>query len=154
EDDLWLPLTERSSRLPLHRGEVSLPGGAVDPEDDGLAQAALREAQEEIGVEPRHVELLGGLTPFYIPPSNFQLHPFVGIMNSPPQLQPNPHEVEAVFSVPLGQLFDPATVLVEEWERRGLPFHVPFFALNGYKVWGATALLLSEFVARLRRVLE
>ncbi len=151
-DDLWLPLTARSGRLPLHRGEVSLPGGATDPEDSGPEMTALREAHEEVGLDPAVVEVLGRLTPFYIPPSNFMLTPVVGFTPEPPALQANPQEVDAVFSVPLGRLLDPATVVEEEWTLREMRVRVPFFALEGYKVWGATAILLSELVARLRRI--
>ncbi len=152
EHDLWFPLTVRSGSLPLHRGEVSLPGGAQDPEDADLIMTALREAQEEVGIQPALVEILGTLTSFYIPPSNFLLTPVVGFMHEPPELISNPHEVEAVFSVPLNYLLDPDTIVIEEWDFRGSKLHVPFFALQGYKVWGATAILLSELVARLRRL--
>ncbi|MCX7860351.1 MAG: CoA pyrophosphatase [Chloroflexus sp.] len=150
-EQLHLPLTVRSSRVTTHRGEVSLPGGGIDPEDGGAIGAALREAQEEIGVDPMRVEVLGALTTFYIPPSNNYLTPIVGVY--PASFEPNhdPEEVASVFTVPLATLFDPATVREEIWERNGTQMRVPFFALNGHKVWGATALLLSEFVARLRR---
>lgn len=149
--ELWLPLTVRSARLTTHKGEVSLPGGGADPDDDGPEATALREAWEELGVEPANVEVLGTLTPFYIPPSNNRLTPVVGLSVGVPALRPDPDEVEAAFSVPLQTLLDPATVQEEIWERRELQFRVPFFALEGYKVWGATALLLSELVARMRR---
>jgi 8-oxo-dGTP pyrophosphatase MutT (NUDIX family) len=151
DGELWLPLTVRSARLTTHRGEVSLPGGGADPEDDGPVGTALREAWEELGVEPANVEVLGTLTPFYIPPSNNRLTPVVGLSVGLPALRPDPDEVEAAFSVPLRALLDPATVQEEIWERGGARFRVPFYALEGYKVWGATALLLSELVARVRR---
>lgn len=150
-DELWLPLTVRSARLTTHRGEVSLPGGGSDPGDDGPAGTALREAWEELGIRPANVEVLGTLAAFYIPPSNNRLTPVVGLSLGEPEMRPNPDEVEAAFSVPLRALLDPATVREEIWERRELRMRVPFFALEGYKVWGATALLLSELVARLRR---
>lgn len=150
-DELWLPLTVRSARVTTHRGEVSLPGGGADPADGGPAQTALREAWEELGIRPANVEVLGLLTPFYIPPSNNTLTPVVGLSLGEPELRPDPDEVEAAFSVPLRTLLDPATVREEVWERGGARMRVPFFALEGYKVWGATALLLSELLARLRR---
>lgn len=153
DDDLWLPLTVRSGRLPLHRGEVSLPGGATDPEDTGPIMTALRETHEEVGLAPELVEVLGLLTPFYIPPSNFLLTPVVGFTPEPPHLQANPHEVATVFSVPLSQLLDPNTIVEEEWTLHEMQVRVPFFALEGYKVWGATAILLSELLARLRRII-
>lgn len=149
--ELWLPLTVRSARLTTHKGEVSLPGGGADPGDGGPAQTALREAWEELGIHQANVEVLGILTPFYIPPSNNRLTPVVGLSVGEPELRPDPDEVEAAFSVTLRALMDPATIREEVWERRGARMRVPFFALEGYKVWGATALLLSELVARLRR---
>ncbi len=152
-DDLRLPLTVRSDRLPNHRGEVSLPGGAIDPQDDGPVAAALRECHEELGVHPGEVAAWGVLSPIYIPPSNFRITPVVGFCSRPPVLQVNGDEVSAVITVTLRQLLDPATVVTEQWMLRGQEVRVPFFAIDGYKVWGATALILSEFTARLRRVL-
>lgn len=150
DGELWLPLTVRSARLTTHRGEVSLPGGGADPGDASPAHTALREAHEELGVEPASVEVLGTLAAFYIPPSNNVLTPVVGMSAATPELRPDPHEVDAAFSVPLRALLDPATVQEEIWERAGARLRVPFYALNGHKVWGATALLLSELVARVR----
>lgn len=152
DGELWLPLTVRSARLTTHKGEVSLPGGGADPDDESLAATALREAWEELGIEPAAVEVLGALTAFYIAPSNNRLTPVVGLSAEEPSIRPDPLEVEAAFSVPLRQLLDPATVREEIWEWRGITVRRPFFDLEGYKVWGATALLLSELVARLRRV--
>jgi 8-oxo-dGTP pyrophosphatase MutT (NUDIX family) len=149
--ELHLPLTVRSSHMPTHRGQVSLPGGSTDPGDDGPAATALREAEEELGISPATVEVLGALTSFYIQPSNFLLTPVVGLSAEAPVLRPHPDEVELAFTTPLRQLLDPATIVTEEWELRGMRVQVPFFALSGQKVWGATAIVLSEFVARLRR---
>ncbi|HWQ13194.1 MAG TPA: CoA pyrophosphatase [Roseiflexaceae bacterium] len=151
-DDLRLPLTVRSDHLPNHRGEVSLPGGATDPEDDGPAATALRECEEELGVDPATVAIWGTLTPIYIPPSNFRITPVVGFSARPPALQINDREVSAVITVTLRELLDPARVVVEQWTLRGLEVRVPFFAIAGHKVWGATALMLSELVARIRRL--
>ncbi len=152
EDDLWLPLTVRSSRLPQHRGEVSLPGGATDPEDTGPEATALRETHEELGIDPNTIEIWGALSSLYIPPSNFQLTPMVGFTRPPFAVTPNPEEIVDVFSVSLTTLMNPDTVEVEEWTLHGRQVHVPFFALSGYKVWGATAIVLSELLVRLRRI--
>lgn len=149
--ELWLPLTVRSSRLTTHRGEVSLPGGGADPDDASPAHTALREAEEELGIDRAAVEVIGQLSSFYIPPSNNRLTPVVGLSAATPDLRPDPHEVESAFVVPLRLLMDEATVREEVWERRGVQMRVPYFLLEGYKVWGATALLLSELVVRLRR---
>lgn len=152
-DDLRLPLTVRSDALPTHRGEVSLPGGATDPEDDGPTATALREAQEELGVDPATIEVVGALTPIYIPPSNFQITPVVGFCSVTPAIQLNTDEVSEVISTTLRELLDPSVVVIEQWTLRGVRVQVPFFPIDGYKVWGATALMLSEFVARIRRLL-
>jgi 8-oxo-dGTP pyrophosphatase MutT (NUDIX family) len=151
--DLRLPLTVRSDQLPNHRGEVSLPGGATDPQDDGPVATALRECWEELGIAPEQIAIWGALTPLYIPPSNFHITPVVGFSERPPALSPNYDEVSAVLTVTLRELLDPGQVLVERWTLRGIEVQVPFFAIAGNKVWGATALILSEFVARLRRAL-
>jgi 8-oxo-dGTP pyrophosphatase MutT (NUDIX family) len=150
--DLRLPLTVRSDRLPSHRGEVSLPGGAIEPDEDGPVSAALRESYEELGVEPSGVAVWGTLSSIYIPPSNFRITPVVGFSAETPVLRPNGDEVSAVITVTLRELLDPATVVVEQWTLRGAEVHVPFFAIAGHKVWGATAVVLSEFVARMRRL--
>jgi 8-oxo-dGTP pyrophosphatase MutT (NUDIX family) len=149
--DLRLPLTVRSDRLPNHRGEVSLPGGAIDPGEDGPISAALREAHEELGVPPEAVKVWGMLSPLYISPSNYQITPVVGLIDPVPTLRPNDAEVSAVITVTVRELLDPALVLEEQWTLRGAEVHVPFFAIAGHKVWGATAIVLSEFVARMRR---
>lgn len=151
DDELMIPLTVRSHTLPQHSGEVSLPGGAADPEDDGPIATALRETHEEIGIAPESIEILGSLTQIYIPVSNFYLKPVVGFMPKPPVFQPNAFEIAELFSIPLSLLFDPTTVIEEEWDLKGVQALVPFYALNGHKVWGATALVLSELVARMRR---
>ena len=152
-DDLRLPLTVRSDRLPSHRGEVSLPGGAIDPGEDGPISAALREAHEELGVPPDAVTVCGTLSPLYIPPSNFRITPVVGMIDHAPALRPNDAEVSEVITVTVRELLDPALVVVEQWTLRGAQVRVPFFAIAGHKVWGATAIVLSEFVARMRRVI-
>jgi 8-oxo-dGTP pyrophosphatase MutT (NUDIX family) len=151
--DLRLLLTVRSDRLPNHRGEVSLPGGATDPQDEGPMATALRECYEELGIAPEYIAVWGTLTPIYIPPSNFRITPVVGFSEELPALNPNDDEVSEVLTVTVRELLDPGQVFVEQWTLRGVEVQVPFFAITGYKVWGATALILSEFVARLRRAL-
>lgn len=149
--DLRLPLTVRSNHLPNHRGEVSLPGGATDPQDDSPATTALRECHEEVGVEPGRINVWGELSTIYIPPSNFSITPIVGFTAPAPTLNVNSNEVSAVITVTLHELLDPANVVRERWAWRGIEAIVPFFMIAGHKVWGATALILSELVAKIRR---
>lgn len=153
DDTLWLPLTVRSTLVAHHRGEVSLPGGATDPDDDGPIATALRETDEELGVPPDDIQVWGTLTRLYIPASNFCLNPVVGFLPHPPVLVPCSREIAQVFAVSLPYLLNPDNVVVEEWHLNDAPALVPFWHISGHKVWGATAIVLSELAARLRRTL-
>jgi 8-oxo-dGTP pyrophosphatase MutT (NUDIX family) len=152
-NDLRLPLTVRSDRLAHHRGEVSLPGGASELSDADPPATALRECGEELGVDTAAIAVWGTLSSIYIGPSNFQIVPVVGFVQALPTLTPNSAEVGRVITVTLGELLDPATVVIEQWTLRGHEVQVPFFAVAGYKVWGATAFILSELAARIRHAL-
>ena len=146
---LHLVLTVRTPELFHHSGQVSLPGGGWEEGDDSLEETALREAQEEIGVVADGLELLGPLTPLYIPPSDNLVHPFVAYAARRPTFEPDPVEVAELLEVPLRLLLDPATLREEDWTWRDAPLHVPFYAVGGHKVWGATAIVLAEFLALL-----
>jgi 8-oxo-dGTP pyrophosphatase MutT (NUDIX family) len=148
--ELFVPLTVRNVSLRTHSGEISLPGGSFDAADETLARTALREAWEEIGVEPLTVEIVTDLTPVWIPVSNFRITPIVGLTNARPQFMPAPAEVAAVVEAPLNRLADPSLVRSELRELRGRMVHVPYFALDEHKVWGATALILAQLIGRLR----
>ncbi len=146
---LHLVLTVRTPELFHHSGQVSLPGGGWEEGDASLEETALREAQEEIGVVADGLELLGPLTPLYIPPSDNLVHPFVAYAARRPAFEPDPVEVAELLEVPLRLLLDPATRREEDWMWRSAPLHVPFYAVGEPKVWGATAIVLAEFLALL-----
>jgi len=140
-----LPLTRRRADLPQHPGQVSLPGGDID--DGELAEAAaLRETHEEIGVSSDGVRLIGALSPLWVPVSNFVVHPFVGIVDHPPVFEPHPGEVDALVEAPLSLLLDTGSLKWTRWDRRGLEVDVPYFDVGGHIVWGATAMILGEFI--------
>ena len=146
---LHLALTVRTSNLNHHSGQVSLPGGGWEKGDASLQETALREAREEIGIAAGGLELFGPLTPLYVPPSNNLVHPFVAYAGQRPVFHPDPQEVAELLDVPLSILLDPATRREEDWGRGEATLHVPFYAVNGRQVWGATAIVLAEFVALL-----
>lgn len=149
-DDRWhVPLTVRGSRLRHHTGQVSLPGGRIDPGESPEA-AALREAEEEVALDPAAVEVLGRLTPLPIGVSRHLLHPIVAVAPRRPDFRVAEAEVESLVEVPLAVLQDPA-VLGYEQRPYSLPPHtlmdVPYFDVGGLRVWGATAMVLAEFLA-------
>jgi 8-oxo-dGTP pyrophosphatase MutT (NUDIX family) len=145
---LHLVLTRRTDKLQNHRGQISLPGGRREG-DEPLWQTALREAQEELGVPPTAVEILGQLTPLYIPVSDFCVTPVVGWMEARPPWRLDPNEVAEVVEVPLRHLAQPVNVLEEALQRGELTMQVPFYLVDGHRVWGATAMVLSEFLTLL-----
>jgi 8-oxo-dGTP pyrophosphatase MutT (NUDIX family) len=150
DDTLHLALTVRGSGLRNHTGQVSLPGGRVD-EGETIETAALREANEEIGIDPAMVELLGRLTPLHIPVSGFLLHPVVGFTSMRPAFQRAEWEVARIIEAPVRLLSDPAVVKREFRTRvvngQSIDVTVPYFDIDGEKVWGATAMVLAEFCA-------
>jgi len=150
EDAFSLPLTVRGSQLRNHTGQVSLPGGRVD-DGETIEAAALREAEEEIGVDRGVVRLLGRLTPLHIPVSNYLLHPVVGFVDARPVFNRAEWEVARIIEPTLAQLRDPATIKRERRTRttagQSVEIDVPFFDIETEKVWGATAMVLAEFCA-------
>jgi len=140
-------LTLRSSRLPSHAGQISLPGGAVEA-GETIEDAALREAQEEISIEPAHVAILGRLTPLHIPVSGFVLNPVVASQPQRPQMRPADTEVDRILEVPVDAL-DPRAVQLRKGyrEREGLWIDIPYIDIQGAMLWGATAMVLAEFAA-------
>ena len=150
DDTLHFALTVRGSGLRNHTGQVSLPGGGVD-EGESVEEAALREAEEEIGVGPRTVELLGRLTPLHIPVSGYILYPVIGFTAMRPAFQRAEWEVARIIEAPVSLLSD-ARVFKRETRTRSVngqsvEVDVPFYAIDGEKVWGATAMVLAEFAA-------
>lgn len=144
-DDLHFFLTRRTERVETHKGQISLPGGAQEA-GESLAQTALRETREELGIPTAPIELLGdALTPLYIPVSGFRATPFVAFTPTRPDLHWNKTEVVEILEPSLAMLLDEKNIKEEPWTIRGFPAIVPYFLINGHKVWGATAMILSEF---------
>jgi 8-oxo-dGTP pyrophosphatase MutT (NUDIX family) len=140
-------VTVRAEML-RHGGQVSLPGGVVDP-GETFEQAALREAHEEIGLEREGVRMLGALTPLDIPISGFRLHPLVGSTTQRPSLHPADGEVARIVEIPIHDLLNPAHVVESQQQRDGRTLIVPAFHVADVEIWGATAMVLSEFLSLL-----
>jgi 8-oxo-dGTP pyrophosphatase MutT (NUDIX family) len=143
--DLSLVLTRRTDEVDTHRGQISFPGGSMDPGEDPIA-AALREAREELAVDTASVEVLGELSPLYIPPSGFCIYPVVAHAAERPGFVPNAGEVAEVLEVSLAHLLDLGTRGEEIWPIRGEDVRVPFYRVGHHKVWGATAMVLCELL--------
>ena len=138
-------LTRRSAALRVHSGEVSFPGGGQDAGED-LRDTALREACEEVGLDPSLVEFIGELDHLSTITSNSFIVPFVAVLSEPPELVASPAEVAAVLRVPLRELLDPAHFREEVWSIFGTPRAMWFFDLEDDTVWGATASMLVQLL--------
>ena len=150
QGDWRIVLMKRPEYEGAHGGQVSIPGGRLEPGEDHR-QAALREFGEETGVRVNSAQLLGGLSELFIPPSRFLVKPFVAYATQQPRFDPDPVEVEEIIELSISTLMSDVTI------RRGkvclgggARVETPYFAVNGHRVWGATAMILSEFKEILR----
>jgi 8-oxo-dGTP pyrophosphatase MutT (NUDIX family) len=141
-------LTVRADTLRLHSGQVSLPGGVLEP-GETFEQAALREAHEEVALPLDNIRVLGALTPLDIPISGFRLHPIVAVADARPTLAPIDGEVARILEIAVDDLLDPKTLVSTTREREGIVVAVPAFHVAGQEIWGATAMVLAEFLTLL-----
>jgi 8-oxo-dGTP pyrophosphatase MutT (NUDIX family) len=139
-------LTRRAQHLRSHRGEVSFPGGGEEPHDADLWATALRESHEEVGLEPAAVHLLGGLDHLRTVTGRSYVVPFVGCVDEPPRLEPDPGEVERILLVPLAELLAEGVYREEYWGLPGMERPIMFFEIEGDTVWGATASMLRNLL--------
>jgi len=142
-----LMFTERRSDLRRHAGEISFPGGRQEKPDEDLRSTALREAQEEIGLDPAQVELVGALPPIGTYVTSYKVHPFVGLIPEGLPLRPNPAEVETVLAFDLEKLR--GAYAMRRLVRRGVPFRTPTYEIDGHMIWGATGRILRDLLERL-----
>jgi 8-oxo-dGTP pyrophosphatase MutT (NUDIX family) len=148
---LYLPLMQRPVYEGHHSGQISLPGGKQEPEDRDKIETALREAWEEIGVEPSQVQVIGQLSELFIPPSNYQVLPVVGYTRERPGFIADPVEVAAIIEIPLEELLHEKSI--QQTYRTlagGIRMKIPYYGVDEHVVWGATAMILSEFLAIVR----
>jgi 8-oxo-dGTP pyrophosphatase MutT (NUDIX family) len=142
-----LVFTERRADLRRHAGEISFPGGRQDEPDESLLRTALREAEEEIGLTPDEVEVIGALPPIGTFVTNYKVHPFVGLIGNLRDFEPNPTEVETVLAFTVDELRE--SFAMRRLVRRGIPIRTPTYLVGEHLIWGATARILGELLSRL-----
>src|SRR3954467_6365798 len=143
--------TKRRDDLSRHAGEISFPGGRQDFPDEDLRTTALREAEEEIGLPPDEVEMVGALPPVGTFVTNYKIHPFVGVIKPGHAWTPQPTEVEVILELSLPDLIGGHEM--RRLVRKGVPFKTPTYTVDGHLIWGATARIVQLLLARLRPVL-
>lgn len=139
-------LIRRAEYSGVHSGQIAFPGGRHEPEDDNMKQTALRETQEEIGVSPEDVIITGKLSELYIPPSNYMVHPYVGFVPFRPDFKPDQKEVSSLVEISLPLLFDTNNRHVRLISSGNYQVEAPCMMINGHIIWGATAMILAEFI--------
>lgn len=149
-EGVQLLLTQRTAHLSDHAGQISFPGGRVEPHDGSREETALRETEEEIGLARKHVTLLGRL-PEYEIPSGFRITPVVAWIEPPFETTPDPFEVAAIFEAPLEHFLDPARYQRRDYHFRGRHRHYMAIPYQGRYIWGATAGMLHSFARMMLR---
>ena len=144
-------LMQRPDYNGVHGGQISFPGGKQEQEDSDVIQTALREAYEEIGVDPSKVNIIGILTPLFIPVSNIIVTPVAGWLNEKPLYNIKSDEVVFLFEADLKKLLDPSLVKSKPFEIRGEKVEIKYYDYNGNSIWGATAMILHELLIIIRR---
>ena len=150
--DAALVLTRRGGHLREHSGEIAFPGGRLEG-DETAHQGALREAHEELGLAATSLKIIGQLHTVYVPRSNHSVTPIVAWCDTLPTLSPNPSEVAEVFLAPITPLLAPDALAYEERDIRGETVIVPYFMVHNHRIWGATALMMCDLLARIRALL-
>ena len=140
-----LLLIHRKTYPGVHSDQVGFPGGKKERQDRDILDTALRETHEEVGVHPDHIQVVRSLTKVFIPPSNFEVQPFIGLYNGSQPFVPQESEVEAILEVPLSDFMDESNLITQKLTTSyANNIEVPAFSLNGHTVWGATAMMLNE----------
>ena len=153
EAGIWkIPLIQRPTYDGAHGGQVSFPGGRREEADAHGVETALREAEEEIGINRNDVEVIGELTPLVIPVSGHRVQPVVGLHRDIPNFIPEEREVEEVFSIHVNDLLNDEFVKHKQYDIRGVSLHTPFFDIQNKFIWGATAMMLNELKVILKKV--
>lgn len=151
-EKIWFPLMQRPDYNGVHGGQISLPGGKKEKQDKDFIATAIRETEEEIGVPASQISVVGVLSELYVSASNFTVLPVVGYCNTEPMFIPNPYEVKEVIEFSTELLLAKGQASIKEISVGEYKIKTPFFAVKDKVVWGATAMILSEFQAILEQV--
>ena len=135
----------------VHGGQISFPGGKKEPEDESIISTALREAYEETGTDPSEVDIIGTLTPLFIPVSNMLVTPIVGWTSKKPVFVHQPDEVLFLIDAELKRFFDASLIKIKPFDIRGEMYDIKYFDYEGYTIWGATAMIMNELLAIIKR---
>lgn len=153
--EVFLPLMQRPNYQGIHSGQISFPGGKKEEIDQDLIATALRETMEEIGVLEKDVKVLGTLTELYIPVSNFKVLPVVGYVTKQPYFIPDQYEVVKIIETSVTELLNEAIIKTRMIKTSlGLEIKAPYYDVQGHIVWGATAMIMSEFLEILKKLSE
>jgi len=150
-ESIYTVFIQRPDYNGVHGGQISFPGGKKEPEDENVIQTALRETYEETGVDPTAVNIIGTLTPLFIPVSNMIVTPVVGWANKKPPFRHKPEEVLFLIDADLRSLLEPSIVKIKPFEIRGEVLEVKYFDYENNTIWGATAMILYELLIIIRR---
>ncbi len=157
KSSVLIPLFEKNSKIftiliqrpeynGVHSAQVSFPGGGYEETDMSLENTALRETEEEIGIDRTKINIIGSLTDLYIPPSNYRVKPFIGYCNNIGELIPDKHEVKKIFTVEINEFAGNKNIKSKKIRiKNGTEFETSYYDMMGLTVWGATAMILSEF---------
>jgi len=147
DDEIKIIFTLRKQYLGTHSGQMSFPGGKREDSDTDITHTALRETKEEVGIAPEHIRVIGHLSELYIPPSNFLVYPTVGVLEGDAKLIKQEEEVEEIVRIPLSFFLDPASRSQTQINAgQDHKVDVPAYLYEGYVIWGATAIMMSEFI--------
>ncbi len=152
KDEPEIMFTLRTAGI-KHGGQISFPGGGKEG-DETIEETALREAHEETGLDSEHVEVVGQLTPLFVNHSNNMVTPVVGFVDEEQEFCANPNEVDEIFTVPISKLIDSEFARTEDWKLRELDYEIPLWDVHEVPLWGATAMMLSEFIELYKEFLK
>ncbi|MCK5169213.1 MAG: CoA pyrophosphatase, partial [Bacteroidales bacterium] len=149
--DLYISFIQRTEYNGPHSGQISFPGGKLEKRDKNIIETALRESHEEIGINTEKVNIIGQLTPLHIPISNFIVYPVIGMCEDTPTFKADINEVEKIIEIKLQDLINPNNCTSKEFKYGDLSFVAPIYSPNKLTIWGATAMILSEFLEIIKK---